>query len=294
MPARLTAYLPNAAAWCLLRPGPSIIIGRAPDCGFQVDHPSVSRRHAELAWLAPHWHLRDLESKNGTFVDATRVQAATLGDRVWFRIADIACELVAMTEGEADVATSRLSLRRASSAMMLEGLGRQTSLPDMLQETIRSIVELAGCERGFLLLADKGGVSVAAIHDLDPSTLRDKSFRGSVGAAQRAMEGRQAVVVNESRFDAELAGRRSVIAGGLRTLVCIPLLAGNECIGLAYADSSQPGALITTMDLDLLRAFSERAALWIAARRGLDALAALAPGRAGWAEILDAQQLAPA
>jgi hypothetical protein len=102
------------------------------------------------------------------------------------------------------------------------------------------------------------------------------------------------VVVNEGRFDAELAGRRSVIAGGLQTLVCIPLIADGRAIGLAYADSSQPGALITTMDLDLLRAFAERAAVWIAARRGLDALAAMASGNPGWSDILAAQQLASA
>lgn len=294
MPARLTAHLPNAAAWCLLRQGSSLSIGRAPDCDFLVDHPSVSRRHAELVWLAPNWHLRDLQSKNGCFVDGTKVQTATLGEHAWFRLGDVVCELASMSEHEADRAERRLALRRANSAMMLEGIGKMTSLPDMLTETIRDIVELAGCERGFLLLAEKGALTVVATHGLDPATLRDKSFRGSVGVVQRALDGRQAVVVNEARFDAELAGRRSVIAGGLRTLVCIPMLAGQESIGLAYADSSQPGALITTMDVDLLRAFAERAALWIAARRGIEALSAMAPARAPWAEILDAQRLASA
>jgi hypothetical protein len=44
----------------------------------------------------------------------------------------------------------------------------------------------------------------------------------------------------------------------------------------------------------LLQAFGERAALWIAARRGLDELARLAPDRIAWPQVLQAQGLAPA
>jgi GAF domain-containing protein len=99
------------------------------------------------------------------------------------------------------------------------------------------------------------------------------------------------VVVNDVLRDQELAERASVVAGGLRTLVCLPLLAGGDIVGLIYADSRQVGAVITTMDMDLLRVFSERAALWIAARRGVAALSELLPPAApAWADFLNAQQ----
>lgn len=294
MPARLTAYLPNAAAWCLLREHSRIRIGRDPQSEFQVDHPSVSRCHAELTWQHSHWRLRDLDSKNGSFVEGVRVQSADFGDQAWFRVGDVACEFSTLSEDAADHAELRLAVKRASSAVMLEGIAKQTALPDILQETVRAIVELAGCERGFLLFADRGILTVAASHGLDTAALRSQSFRGSVGVAQRALDGQVPVVINEASTDPGLAGRDSIIAGGLRTLVCIPLLAGGECIGLAYADSSQPGALITTMDLELLCAFAERAALWIAARRGMDAIVLMTPARPAWTEILDAQQLASA
>lgn len=294
MPARLTAYLPNAAAWCLLRARTSIRIGRDPACDFQVDHPSVSRNHAELTWQEPRWQLRDLGSKNGCFVDGLPVVSATLGDAAWFRLGDVVCELASTSEEEAENAERRLAVRRANSVLLIEGIGKQTALPDLLLETLRSVVELADCERGFLLLAENESLKVAASVGMDASTLGDRSFRGSIGVAQRALLEKIPVVVNEARFDDELAGRRSIIAGGLRTLVCIPLLADGQAIGLAYADSRKPGALITTMDLDLLRAFAERAALWIAARRGMDSLTMMAAGQADWSEILHAQHLASA
>jgi hypothetical protein len=61
-----------------------------------------------------------------------------------------------------------------------------------------------------------------------------------------------------------------------------------------YADSTRVGALITRTDVDLLRAFAERAALWIAARRGADDLARLGASRTPWQDVVRAQQLASA
>jgi GAF domain-containing protein len=102
------------------------------------------------------------------------------------------------------------------------------------------------------------------------------------------------VVLNDARTDPELGGRHSILAGGLRTLVCLPLVAAGETLGLVYADSRRAGALITCMDLDLLRVFAERAALWLAARRGMDELSRLLPQRPSWADIVQAQRLAAA
>jgi GAF domain-containing protein len=101
-------------------------------------------------------------------------------------------------------------------------------------------------------------------------------------------------VLNDARTDPALGGRHSVLEGGLRTLVCLPLVAAGETLGLVYADSRRPGSLITSLDLELLRVFAERAALWIAARRGMEQLARLSPERPAWPEILQAQRLAAA
>ena len=48
------------------------------------------------------------------------------------------------------------------------------------------------------------------------------------------------------------------------------------------------------MDLALLRGFAARAALWGAARRGMDELSRLLPQRPSWADIVQAQRLAAA
>jgi hypothetical protein len=294
MPARLTAYLPDAAATWLVRSEASLTLGRAADASLRIDHPSVSRLHARLHCEGTDWSIEDAGSKNGLYVDGARVAATRLGEHDWIRLGDVACEWLALSEAEADRFETRGIEKRANSRFLAESLQRQTALPGLLQETVRATVELAECERGFLLLSEQGRWRVAASHALAPTLLVSGAFSGSVGAVERALAQQRPVVVNDARGDPAWSSRTSVVAAGLCTLLCLPLRMEGETVAVVYADSSRPGALITASDLELLEAFGERAAVWIAAHRGLEELARLAPGRIGWNEVLDAQGLAPA
>ena len=283
--ARLTAYLPEGAAVeCLLRSPQPGVVGRIPPADLVLAHPSVSRRHAELVSGPRGWTLRDLDSKNGTFADGARVDEQVLAVTTWLRFGDVHCEFRPLDAEEIGRASRRTSERRNLSQLRTEQASRQDALPDLLRETLAAVVDLSNCERGFLLLNDPGGLVVRATQGLDTSALTRPVFGGSVGAVERALRERTPVVVNDTGRDARFSGRASIVAGGLRTLVCIPLVMGDEVLGLAYADSQRPGSLVTTLDLELLKAFAERAALWIAARRSETALAGL-PGAPAWAGI---------
>ena len=66
-------------------------IGRNHEGELVVLASSVSREHAELRRTDAGWHIRDLGSRNGTYVDGTRAQGrATLGDRTLIKIGDVA------------------------------------------------------------------------------------------------------------------------------------------------------------------------------------------------------------
>ena len=62
----------------------TVRIGRAPDNDVVVQGLGVSRNHAKVVALDNGWELVDLSTPNGTFVNGTRVESATLkdGDRV--------------------------------------------------------------------------------------------------------------------------------------------------------------------------------------------------------------------
>jgi serine/threonine protein kinase len=75
--------------------GENIMVGRDRSCAVVLSHPAVSRRHAKITPSGATCLLEDLKSANGTYVNNTRVERATIkpGDVVRFG-ADPACTYV--------------------------------------------------------------------------------------------------------------------------------------------------------------------------------------------------------
>lgn len=64
------------------------VIGRDESAGVRIVVNAVSRTHAELAWERGSWVLRDLGSRNGTFVDGCLVRAVELEPLNEIRVGD--------------------------------------------------------------------------------------------------------------------------------------------------------------------------------------------------------------
>jgi DNA-binding CsgD family transcriptional regulator len=74
----LVETTPPFAAVNLLPTGHSYVLGRSSKCDVVVNHPTVSRRHAELSLVQSTVVVLDLQSYNGTFVDNERVEQSPL------------------------------------------------------------------------------------------------------------------------------------------------------------------------------------------------------------------------
>ena len=64
-----------------LQAGGSYRVGRSSKCAFVISEASVSRHHAELTVSDDSICVRDLGSRNGTFVDGARVEEARSEER---------------------------------------------------------------------------------------------------------------------------------------------------------------------------------------------------------------------
>ena len=288
MQARLIAYPPDRAAITRpLAPRGSLRIGRGEDCDLPIDHPSISRRHAELDAQDGAWLLRDLGSKNGCFVEGSRVVAeARLERQCWMRLGDVYCEFAPLSAADVAAAETGLRSRRAAATAHTARLDALQHLDDLLDASLRGVLELSQCDRGFVLLGNGAAFSVRASLALDSAHPSAREFSGSGGAVRRAQDERRSVVANDIGHEPWLASRASVIAGGMSALICLPLLDGQRTLGAIYADRTRPGPAITTLDLELLEAFTERASLWLAVRHASELLASNDAMQREWSEIL--------
>lgn len=78
---------------------PRAVVGRRPGADLTIHNTSISRDHAELRHTAGTWELRDLGSRNGSFVDGVRVAGrSALTDGASVRFGDVAFYLCERAE----------------------------------------------------------------------------------------------------------------------------------------------------------------------------------------------------
>ena len=78
---------PWGVGWAV---GAPTTIGRVlADCDLTLLHASVSSQHARIERAAGGWRVVDLGSKNGTYVDGVRVEAAPLTDAAQLRVGEV-------------------------------------------------------------------------------------------------------------------------------------------------------------------------------------------------------------
>lgn len=269
MPARLTVHLPlRPARVMVLREGHEMVLGRAPGCDLVLDDDRISRRHARLTAREGGWTVADLGSKNGTAVDGVPVDQALLGDRHWLSFGGLLSRFERVPDG-AETAEMEERLERLRTSLELSRrLDPSEGLEVLLQRVLSSMLALVAAERAMILLGQPDGdLEVAARAGLDWSDLTGEEFGGSVGAVERVLATEEPTVSSDALADDLLAGRPSVVSGGIRALVCLPVRALDRPIGVMYADSRKPGAAFTELDLEILRALASQAGLAIAVAR---------------------------
>jgi hypothetical protein len=281
MAARLILHFPSRPARVLLLPeGREAVVGRDPDCEVVVDDDRVSRRHAVLS-SSPEgvagWSVTDLGSKNGTLLGGLPVERSTaLGERSWISFGGLIARFETVQGPVERIEEERLR-RLTTSLEVRRGLDPRAGLGELLPRVVASMLELTSAERGFLLLAGPDGdLQVVARSGISPEDLQAAEFGGSLGAVQRTLATGSPTVSTDARSDAELGERASVIATGIRALLCVPVHALDRLIGVMYADSRKPGAAFTELDLEILEALAAQAGLAIAVARLDDELKGLA------------------
>ena len=265
MPARLTVYPPDQPALLFpLDPERGHLIGRGPDCDLRIDDPRLSRQHARLAVCGGSWHFGDLDSKNGTTLAGRAPGETALQHGDWISFGGLLGQFADLTEAQLAADQQGVRARWDDTIRRSRRLDPKSDVEALLQQMLSSAMELAGAQRGFVMLAGvDGGLTVrASAGGVNPATT-GREFPGSRGALARVLKSRAPVVVCDTSADTMLAAQPSVVSGQIRAVVCLPLMVGEQLTGLVYLDSSTPGKVFSSLDVEILEAFAAHAVLVI-------------------------------
>lgn len=268
-----------------------VVIGRDPQDSLASDkflcipEHTVSRRHARIRRRGDTYFVEDLHSFNGTFVLGERLKPGAWhplgdGDELTVSSAQIvfhslvepmrdstptiiakavdATELTRMMEATPTPAQGdmqRTVQKLHAMAQVSIALGAVKDRPTLIEKIMNFIFDLFPlAERAFILLRPADGeepVPVAARRR--DGTIEDpaqvKLSRTIVG---EVINKKQAILSVDTLSDSHFSSQVSIISQAIRSVMCVPLLLEDECLGLIQVDTSSDPYAFKEQDLEML------------------------------------------
>src|SRR6266853_2457994 len=135
-------------------------------------------------------------------------------------------------------------------------------LNELLVRIVDSVVQIAGSDRGFLMLMrEDGKLHFEIARSRDQSTLPPEEFQISWSVAEEAAHRRETVWVPDAVGSSLFQDRNSVRKLSLRTVVSLPILNAGRVLGVLYVDSHSIAHEFTPEDIAILEGFAAQVAV---------------------------------
>jgi len=266
-----------------------VVIGRNPDCGIVIPVTSVSREHAQILKVQGKFHIEDLQSRNGTFVNNQAISARVpLKNNDRIRICDFLAVYVEVAgagpqtmddDGGQDASSTTVEATlSANSGLLLEtqpaeklrvlleisaNLSKTLDLDVLLPKIVDSLFNLfKQADRTFIILASEQP------HRLMPKVVKTRraqdeaSARFSRSIVLRCLDTAQAFLSDDASQDNRIQTSQSVVDFRIRSVMCVPLVnPEGKAFGVIQLDTQDRSKKFTKSDLELLCGVANQAAI---------------------------------
>jgi serine phosphatase RsbU (regulator of sigma subunit)/pSer/pThr/pTyr-binding forkhead associated (FHA) protein len=292
--------------------GQTFSLGRDASSDLCFNAAAVSRYHATIVRQGTRHHLRDRSSRHGTFLNGKQITEGPLADGDHIRLGGEGAPILTYI-GPAPVAPPEDPSQRARATDM-EALPSQEMkdiaslldtfltlnsgllLDDVLRIVVTRSVELAGAERGMILLAaaEDGGGPDAGVNEEKPAAeargglelrlalaleksgapIAEEALAISRKIPEQVMATSKGVIFQDLLAPDEIDAHPSTIQIGVRSAMCVPLRAprreGGPAVpplGVLYVDSTSSAQPFSERRLNALESLATEAAEAIANAR---------------------------
>ncbi|MBN9120443.1 MAG: HD domain-containing protein [Planctomycetes bacterium] len=260
--------------------------GRLGSLEIVLDDSSVSRRHAEVRRGDDGWHVRDLESTNGTYVNGVRIgpgeQPLKARDIVQFGKVAV---IVEMTEATPDGPPSNQHVIAATQSTFEDGLRRlaydrnhmprageqmfallraghhfvnMQSEDQLLDAVLNDAVSVLEAQRGAIVLAESDGsdpkmrLRALAVGQGEPPG----RFHYSKKLTARCFASGVSLLYSTLTADDETKVTQSIADGAMASVMCVLLRTPRKRLGVLHLDRSFWQSPFTEDDLHLADALA--------------------------------------
>ena len=233
-------------------------LGRGLECNVQLNDPLSSRVHAKIVFEESHWLLRDAGSRNGTLINGSKTDVATLSHGNLIRIGNTDLEFVDDTITE-DLTVERINLSHdlrgekigsgadglasgMSAFLALRKAGRSEDLSDLHELSIRCIslsspdqvIDLA-----IEVLRKRTQATLVAflLADHDGKLIIQRRYPASNDSRVSLSDRLTELVCKQAKAVWVKNESKEVGEGPLRhyaDAICVPLLHENKTIGVVH------------------------------------------------------------
>jgi len=282
-------------------------IGRDSSNSIRLDDRSVSPNHCRITLDSERFLLTDLESDSGTFVNGIPVKQRVLapGDQIAVGNSLFLFELEnspvsASSPVELDenplVGGQRQLLRpdellylnpeslaalpqserlaRALSALLKisTAIGSIRDVESLQWQLLGMIFDVIPAERGAILLVDGNGGEISSPVAWDRVCGPDQPVHVSRSLTRRVIEEGVSVLENENPAPNSCVASHAEASKAAHSLLCVPLIASGQTLGVIYLHSYNHATSFTRDDLQLLAAIAGLAAIAIENARQFERL----------------------
>jgi HD-GYP domain-containing protein (c-di-GMP phosphodiesterase class II) len=266
------------------------VIGRDPQDALASDkyvcipEQTISRRHARIRRRGATYFVEDLHSRNGTFVGGERLapgawHALHDGDEMALASAQLVFHSLMLAErghtpsvitrsvdatrfapvvdtsnaGRSDLEKTVHKLH--AMAQVSIALGAVTDQETLIEKIMNFIFDLFPlAERAFIMLGNKEGDPLRPVAarrrggvEEDPAHVRI-----SHTIVDEVLVRKRAILSVDTLADRHFAAQESIVAQAILSVMCVPLLLGEEVLGLIQVDTSSDPYAFQEADLEIL------------------------------------------
>jgi Nif-specific regulatory protein len=283
-------------------------VGRNPSNRLSVSDPSLSRQHCVFVSRGGQFEIRDLESRNGTFVNGVPVHERALTDGDQIQIGNSLFLFLAEETQAAPTPSVRLDERsmltgatvilRSEDSRYLQpekvataplpalrvardlkallkistAVNSVRKLEVLEQQLMECIFGVVPAAHGAILLTGENSDEFSSVFSWDRTSGLIPPFPVSGTIVRKVLQEKVGVLSTDVTEDAALETAKSLHISETRSLLAVPLTIFERVLGLIYLDTGDPKAKLDKDHLELMTAVAAISAVALENARHVERL----------------------